>query len=532
MNRPRVRRDLLRGRRLWLCLALSLGVAIAVTHGLALATQAAAARECHRETPLPADVRLSAPGPQVPEGVARFAGVWNGAFLDSGKEVLCHTLVVEQVYANGIARLIFSLGTTSEDQYLHLPHVWRVTGRIVNGELRFHLPVPAGERPKFAYRVAGETLQGTHEGSDGRIVRVSLTPVADLSQVGCGSPAGGSPPAPPPAGLRDRLTAAELLGADAGSGPVHNAYFMPVGQAAPALHPFKGTLTVQASTMFRAIRGCAGLAETFGFTVAFFTQGEHLVPVVRDILHPPGTLILSPGQVWSEPGDGGLSRASFPFVVVNPYNNGTHNGLATFLYDDTRVSALRFQVVQETAGWAKFDGWGQAPMTYTPGPIADEEALRAQFTAELQQQTPIRPWSALPVSSGAPGLEGFDGDTAPDDVSASGLIVDGVIYLRGCETRYGPYPYCRHMRHGVFSVTKSLGAAVALLRLAQTYGEQVFALKIKDYVTVTAAHDGWEGVTFAHALNMATGIGDLAPQREPNEVFADENKPKMEEQWS
>ena len=195
------------------------------------------------------------------------------------------------------------------------------------------------------------------------------------------------------------------------------------------------------------------------------------MPVVRDILQPPGTLILSPGQVWSEPGDEGMSRAAFPFVVINQYNNGTHNGLATFLYDDTRVSALRFQVVQETAAWAKYDGWGQAPMTYTPGPIADEEALRAQFAAELQQQTPIRPWSALPVSSGAPWLEGFDGDTAPEDVSASGLIVDGVIYLRGCETRYGPYPYCRHMRHGVFSVTKSLGAAVALLRLAQTYGD-------------------------------------------------------------
>ena len=71
------------------------------------------------------------------------------------------------------------------------------------------------------------------------------------------------------------------------------------------------------------------------------------------------------------------------------------------------------------------------------------------------------------------------------------------------------------MRHGVFSVTKSLGAAVALLRLAQTYGDQVFDLKIKDYVTVTATHDGWERVTFADALNMATGIGDLAPSGSP-----------------
>jgi hypothetical protein len=114
-----------------------------------------------------------------------------------------------------------------------------------------------------------------------------------------------------------------------------------------------------------------------------------------------------------------MSRASFPFVLTQPDYNATHNGLATFLYDDTRLSARRFQMVQETAAWAKFDGWGQAPLTYTPGPIPHEEMVRAPFVAEVQQQTPIRPWSALPVSSAAPGLEGFDGDTAPDDVSAS-----------------------------------------------------------------------------------------------------------------
>jgi hypothetical protein len=320
-----------------------------VALGLTLGTQAAAAKECHRETPLPTDVRLIAPGQEVPEAVARFAGTWLGAWLDEGSEALCHTLIVEEALANGYARVIYSIGT----------------------------------------------------------------------------------------------------------------------------------------------------------------------------------LILSPGQVWSEAGEGGMSRASFPFVLTNHSNNGTHNGLATFVYDDTRVSALRFQVVQETAAWAKFDGWGQASMTYTPGPIAHEEEVRAQFAAELQQQTPIRPWSALQVASGAQWLEGFDGDAAPADISANGLIVDGILYLRGCHTRAGPYPYCRHMRHGVFSVTKSLGAAVTLLRLAQKYGGQVFDLKIKDYVTVTASHDGWERVTFGDALNMATGIGDKAPRREPNEPAPDENQPKM-----
>ena len=115
--------------------------------------------------------------------------------------------------------------------------------------------------------------------------------------------------------------------------------------------------------------------------------------------------------------------------------------MATFLYDDTHVSALRVQVVQENdAAGNTYDGWGQAPTTYTPGPIPNEDALRAQFAAEMQQQTPIRPWSALPVSSATPRLESFDGDARPEDTRANGLIIDGVIYLRGCHTRAGPYP--------------------------------------------------------------------------------------------
>ncbi|MBI3757956.1 MAG: serine hydrolase [Deltaproteobacteria bacterium] len=395
------------------------------------------------------------------------------------------------------------------------------------GALRFQLRLPLSGA-QVAYRFAGETLQGAFEGGGWR----PMTRVANLHQIGCGSQAGKLPPVPPAAGPRDQLTADELLKTtDAGTGPVHNAYFLPVSQSAPARHAFKGTVKIEATTVFKARHGCAGLAESLPeFTTAFFTHGEHLVPVIRDILQPPSMLILSPGRVWSARDDQGMSRASFPFVLVSPYSNETHNGLATFLYDDTRVSALRVQVVQETASWAKYDGWGQAAMSYTPGLIRNEEALQAQFAAELQQQTPIQPWSTLQVSPGTQWPAHFDGEAAPEDVSASGLVVDGAIYLHGCETRYGPYPYCRQMRHGVFSVTKSLGATVALLRLAQKYGDEVFDLKIKDYVPVTATHDGWERVTFADALNMATGIGDLAPQREPNQPFADEGKPKMN-QW-
>jgi Beta-lactamase len=516
MSQQRCQHGLTTGRYLWLVMAVAVG--------LAPGSQAAAAKECHRETPLPSDVRLIAPGSEVPEAAARFAGAWTGAWRDKGREALCHTLVVEEVLANGYARVILSHGS-SADWDVRLPNFWYITGRIIDGAL--HVRVPGRGGPKLTYGFAGETLQGTSEGPDGGSGRVSLTRLADLSQVGCGRPVGELPATPPATGPRDWLTATELLApAEVRPQPVHNAYFLPVGQVAPALHALKGTLTLQASTMLRARHGCPGLAEPLpGFSIAFFTHGEHLVPVVSDIVRPSAILV-SPGRVWSEPGDGGLSRASFPFVLIERLV--TRNGLATFLYDDTRVSALRWQVVQENDPWGnRYDGWGQAPLSYTPGPLPHEGTVRARFAAALQQQTPIRPWSAVPIPVGAPGLESFDGDTAPDELKASGLIVDGVLYLRGCETRWGPYPYCRQMRHGIFSATKSLGAAVALLRLAQTYGDQVFDLKIKDYVTVTATHDGWAQVTFADALNMATGIGDLWPQREPNRTHADNDSPNM-----
>ena len=101
------------------------------------------------------------------------------------------------------------------------------------------------------------------------------------------------------------------------------------------------------------------------------------------------------------------------------------------------------------------------------------------------------------------------------------MIIDDVVYARECRTRWGDYPYCAQMRHGVYSVSKSLGALVAMLRLAQKYGEGVFDLRITDYVDIDSRHAGWRKVTFGDALNMATGIGDLEPRRVSGYVETD-----------
>ena len=485
----------------------------------------ASTKECLRATPLPTDITITPPAADVPADVARFSGAWGGVWTGpTGAGGPCTTLVVEEVFANGYARVVYSIGVF--DPSVRLPRYWRASGRIVNGVLNFGLPAPS--QAEYTFRSAGTDLAGTYKEGTVESV-VTAAPIGDVRQVGCPL----VPAVVAPSGtMRDRILASELLAPTwTGAGPVHNDYFVPIGSSASARHAFIGTLTIPALKLSTAQNGCAGLASPWpAFTIAFFTHGDHLVPVVRTIIWSSDRrlgIILSPGRIWSESGDQGLSRASFPFAIVNPIDNGTLNGLATFVFDDERVSNLRAQITQETRAWARHDYWGQVPMTYARRTIPDEARLRAQFESEQRFETPIKPWTALPVAAPSPVLDAFDGSTVPDDVSVSGFVIDGAIYAKDCHTRTGPYPYCRHMRHGVFSVTKSLGAAVALLRLATKYGDGVFEEKIADYVRVTATHDGWKDVTFADALSMAVPIGDIGPRRDWPDPAPDENQPKM-----
>ena len=339
---------------------------------------------------------------------------------------------------------------------------------------------------------------------------------------------------------RDELTYADLMANEyAGEGPVDNRYLAPPDGALAAEHTFEGTLTIPEFklAMQQHSPGSPRGSHTFFPEVAvdFFSYEDHLVPAERDIVWGDGpesywNIIFSPGKVWSEAGDEGLSRASVPFVLVGDDYNQAHNGLATFLFDGREVSSLYMQITQETAAWHHTDFWGQTPVSYRPQSLKDREELVEEFAEEVERQNPIRPWSELGSDGNAEALASFGGGNDPADISASGIVKDGVVYLHDCNTRSGPFPYCRHMRHGVFSVTKSMGANVALLRLAQKYGEQVYDLKVVDYVDIQANHDGWDEVTFGNALDMASGVGDNLPRPlAPNVMHGDEDQAKFDE---
>jgi hypothetical protein len=321
-----------------------------------------------------------------------------------------------------------------------------------------------------------------------------------------------------------------------GTAPLDNQYFTPLGPWEAARHELEGTLIIPEFVMHSSGEetDSADPQDYFpGFAVDVFTHKNYLLPTSRETIQAFGDrsdwrIILSPGTVWSEPGDRGMSRASFPFTLVSDVFNEAHNGLATFVYDEAQVSSLFLQVTQETAPWNKTDFWGDTTVDYTPHPLESKNLFAARFAKEEQLQIPILPFSALSENADPALLETFTGGIEHEEIGATGLIWNDTLYLQPCYTRYGDYPYCRYMRHGAFSLTKAMGALVALLRLAEKYDDDVFELEVADYVTVTAAHGGWESVTFADALNMATGVGDHMPERvQPNVMQGDEDQPKF-----
>ncbi len=275
-------------------------------------TTAAAARDCRDETPLPADVRLIAPAADVPAAIARFAGVWVGPWKEAGGDGVCATLVVEEVLPSGHARLVYSHGTW-EPLQIRFPGYFQAAGRIVDGELRFVLPTVG--RPPMAYRFTAEGLAGTFRDAGHHAV----TRAPDLAGIGCRPRLTGTIAPPTPGTPRDRLTASQLLAGTAPAAPVHNDYFLPVGSAGPARHALRGTLTIAAASRSGAREGCLSLpVPTPGFTVDVVTHGDHLVPVTRGVIGTMPALVVSPGRVWSEPGDRGMSRASLPFRRREP----------------------------------------------------------------------------------------------------------------------------------------------------------------------------------------------------------------------
>ncbi len=312
-----------------------------------------------------------------------------------------------------------------------------------------------------------------------------------------------------------RLVAGEL------AAPVDNAAFALPEGAAPPRHELQGTVQlfgggkaswhVHHDTYLRAAEPAivSALRRIPKVDVALVQSGSHLVPLDRALRYTGAAywnVIVGPGRIWSETGDGGRSRASLPVTLIERNQNCAYHGVVAFLFDGSTTSPGAFQFTQETCKYFKFDLWGMSPTRFAAGPPPEAAAVLEAYTAEAASRLPVRPLERLrtdypraqvyPQAFGA----GFD----RKHLTAFGVAFDGVHYRGPVATRFGDYPYPGQIRLPSYSTAKTAVAAVALMRLARKDGLEVTELELRDHVP-KPPRDRFRGVTFEHALDMATG---------------------------
>lgn len=322
---------------------------------------------------------------------------------------------------------------------------------------------------------------------------------------------------------RTALTFNELTTANPGQiAPVDDSLFAIPQQAAQPSHTFQGTLRMRDSQSevhskivtdtFFITRTWTGAIRLPAIDLEFIQHGSHLVPARQGLIYtgdPFFNIIVGPGRVWDETSDQGLTRASFPLTLVQRGQNCTFNGMVTFLFDQAKVSQVRYQFSQETCPYLKFDLWGQVKADYRPGKIAHAAEIIQNHISELANRLPLKPIEALTSDYPQAGIDlaGLTLTYDPAHITTYGVVVNGVHYNGGCPTRYGSYPYCENIRMASYSTAKSALAGIALMRLGQKYGPLFYTLPLRDFVPEVKNGSGdWSDVRIYHTLDMRTGM--------------------------
>ena len=196
-----------------------------------------------------------------------------------------------------------------------------------------------------------------------------------------------------------------------------------------------------------------------------------------------------------------------PFALIEKNANCLHHGVLTFRYrGESEVSRVAYQVSHETCWYFQFDAWGTAAATRVADLGFDPERVALAYRTEAARRLPVKPIEQL--GRDHPGLDtanfGSEEDIDPRDMTVYGVLVRGVHYAGGCETRMGRYPYCDEMPLPSYSLAKTIMAGLALMR-AEVLHPGVRNFAVADYVPECREAGGWDGVTFENLLDMATG---------------------------
>ncbi|MCO6477806.1 MAG: beta-lactamase family protein [Phaeodactylibacter sp.] len=318
---------------------------------------------------------------------------------------------------------------------------------------------------------------------------------------------------------RKKLTVEELVEGKA-QPLIDMSFFAKPQWANNAKDPLSGTIVLQETELnFPKEKAYYPGENIFpSLQLDFIVHDGELIPRQKERISTGDSywdVIVGTGKIWHEEEDGEWSRASFPLSLTDRWVGQARNCVATFVYKTNAVSHVCLQCSQETADIDDKQLGnisGLLPAEFEAKQFADSVQVIERHNRSRSERLPIRPLSEIDSNNEVAGyLEKMKYTNAPTSLGA--VLMDNKLYLHPPKTRHGPYPYPAEMRHGLYSVTKSMAGALALMYFEERYEEEVFDELISGYVPALANHPGWQGVTFSHTLNMVTGtVGGEGPE--------------------
>lgn len=263
------------------------------------------------------------------------------------------------------------------------------------------------------------------------------------------------------------------------------------------------------------------------FEVQVYSEGDRIIPVSNEFITERVSnsfwqVIFGEGRSWQEQEDNGFSRGQLTVTLINPFYANAHNGLLTFLYKDGEITDGWIQVFQENVSWLKQDFYGGLELNFSNLEPSYFTEHRERLSAANNHSISIESFSSLEQTIDSSILENFSSGIPDTNISAAGIYYDGVVYNKPLMTRYGVFPYPSAMRHGVYSIAKSMAAAIAVLHLNQKYDGDLINSNIQLFLNGLELHEGWDEVKVGDLLSMSTGTGSAHPEQRDGFPFADE----------
>ena len=326
----------------------------------------------------------------------------------------------------------------------------------------------------------------------------------------------------------DQLFATGLL-----ESQVDNSWFLPIELFDEAHQILALSIYISETLMDSNLQNIEVNGKSIGvFPAVEFRLTSHngdLIPLDRDLLRNPQgrsywDFTLSPGKVWTETGDDGWSRAALPFQLTSNFENDSHHGIATFLYNCTEISPIFFQIVAETKAFLcpdNLQAWGWLKRCSVLLNADDLSGAVDAYQGEIHDSLPIKSLGGWQSGDTSLCIKDIEQGFGSESTIVSGLVVDDFIYTTPCQTSMGDYPYPRAMKFGIWSATKTAFCTVAYLWLGQVLGEDPRDAELTSLFPETKGNTNWDGITIGHCLDMATGIGTAAPDYTQPNIFGD-----------